>query len=74
MPEPYGIYEGTLGEREYAHGRDEGRAAGEYDGDNYPATVWNEIEDKRALAEDGGYPRTRAYFLGWLRGYREMVR
>lgn len=67
------VYEGTIGEREYAHGRDEGRAAAEYDARHYPSSVWNEIEEGRQWLESRN-PRTRAYWLGWLRGYREVVR
>lgn len=67
------LYEGTIGEQEYAHGRSDGRAAGEYDARNFPATVWAEIEDAR-MSADSLSRRTRAYWLGWLRGYREVTR
>ena len=70
-----GIYEGTVGEREYAHGRDEGReaaeslACGTYSlGDVWEADARDEADWRTATY------RTRAYALGWLRGYRELTR
>lgn len=75
MPEPYGIYEGTVGEKEYAHGRDRGRA----DADALAETGWEAMID--ALELDGWEmlrtacaPRSRAFYLGWLRGFREVSR
>lgn len=73
MPEPYGIYEGTIGEREYAHGFNEGSAAAEYDARHYPATVWNTMACISGQVPALMY-RDRAFWLGWLRGYREVVR
>lgn len=67
------LYEGTIGEREYASGFDQGYAMGEYDHKHYPATVWNEIDAAKVDAASSQY-RTRAYLLGWLRGYRQVVR
>ncbi len=69
------IYDGTLGEAEYAHGRDVGAHAAEgwRDG-NWPAwaTVGEDIG--RAEVDYAQSYRTRAYWLGWLRGFRQVSR
>lgn len=69
------LYEGmTLGEAEYANGRDDGRYAADYMTEaGLAALVPNEEADAREQAQSI-YPRTRAYWLGWLRGFREVSR
>ena len=66
------IYEGTRVEQEYAHGRDEGRIWAEQDrqyGGN--GSYWlNEFtKDAQSTSRD-----LRAFYLGVLRGYREVTR
>lgn len=73
MPDP-GIYEGTIGEKEYAHGRDEGRAAADSlaAGTYSLGDVW--LDEAREELRTAERDSTRAYVLGWLRGYREVTR
>lgn len=74
MPEPYGIYEGTIGEQEYAHGRDEGRLMADALAEAQ-APAWGGAQaDGRVELEAAMSERTRAYWLGWLRGFREVSR
>lgn len=66
------IYEGTVGEQEYRHGFDEGRAAAELMTD--AGALTHEIEAEARGNADTTRPRTRAFWLGWLRGFREVSR
>lgn len=68
------VYSGTLGEQEYAHGRDQGREAADYFRDNFAAGIWDRLALAQEDARNAQNARTRAYYLGWLRGYREVVR
>jgi hypothetical protein len=67
------IYTGTQLEREYAAGVDDGRAYAETDRAGYePAGYWLDTfaEEIRNAPTRG----LKAYYLGALRGYREVVR
>ena len=69
------IYEGTIGEAEYADGRDQGRrAAVSLSEDGMPS--W-QVVGEAAAREDlatAYSPRSRAFYIGWLRGFREVAR
>ena len=64
------LYPGTKLEQEYAHGLDEGRAQAEEDlASGY---VHHETSDTTAVESESR--SQRAWALGYLRGYREIVR
>ncbi len=71
----YSTYSGTIGQREYASGQDDGRAAAESlaCGTYSLGDVWEQDALDLADWRTATY-RTRAYALGWLRGYREVTR
>ena len=73
MTERYGIYEGTIGEREYAHGVSEGRAAADSLACGTYALGLEWVADALADAQSASR-KTRTFALGWLRGYREVTR
>lgn len=69
------IYDGTRIEQEYAHGRDEGYAdaeanlsAGRGADLSLLERTWHDLRMGWSSRE------TRAWTLGWIRGYREAVR
>lgn len=70
------VYEGSRIRQEYAHGRDEGRTWAEQDLATSPATTYwltvltQEVDTWRHV----GHRMTRAFYLGALRGYREVLR
>ena len=71
------IYEGTQTERDYRAGVDDGRRWAERDLDAHAVTFW--LETLRAECETfraiGNHPSSpRAYYVGALRGYREVIR
>jgi hypothetical protein len=69
------IYPGTRTEQEYAHGRTDGRYAAEYVQENdLRAVISSDLADAKGNAHASYGRDSRAYFLGWLRGYREAVR
>jgi hypothetical protein len=68
------IYEGTETEQSYAQGSNHGRAAGEHDREHYPALVPAVIGSAKMNALVAYRRPSRAYHLGYLRGYREAVR
>lgn len=68
------IYSGSPIEQAYAHGRDDGYAYGEAD---IPLGLGTVSEWMRCAKEDvvtAGSRESRAFALGYLRGYREAVR
>lgn len=75
MTQPYGIYAGTIGEREYAHGRDEGRHAADLLAEG-GFIAWQSVGEAEARKnlQASNTPRPRAFYLGWLRGFREVSR
>jgi hypothetical protein len=74
------IYPGTQTERDYRAGVDDGRRWAQQDLDAHAVTYWHETlraecETFRALASGGTISRSaRAYYVGALRGYREVIR
>jgi hypothetical protein len=68
------IYEGTPVEQSYAHGFDEGRAWAEQDVPLGLGTITYWLIENRENANTAATRGARAYFLGYLRGYREIVR
>lgn len=69
------IYEGrTIGEAEYAHGASEGATAADSlaCGTYSLSDVWE--ADAREYLSTARSERTRAYWLGWLRGFRAGTR
>lgn len=77
------VYEGTALEQSYTHGRDDGRAAAQWDRDHGALALDARAQEYRleAAAPDGSWLGTRdaarcnaAYGLGWVRGYREEIR
>ena len=68
------IYEGSAVEQNYAHGFDEGRAWGEQDMELGLGTITNWLIEARANLESASTRGARAYYLGYLRGYRDTVR
>lgn len=68
------IYEGTPVEQNYAHGLDEGRAWGEQDIPLGLGTITGWLTEARANVDTAGTREARAYYLGYLRGYRDIVR
>jgi hypothetical protein len=68
------IYEGTPVEQNYAHGFDEGRAWAEQDVPLGLGVITNWLIQAREDANNASARWARAYYLGYLRGYREVVR
>lgn len=70
------IYSGmTIGEAEYAHGRDEGRAAADALAEGGYSVLLGEREaEGREAVRTALSRRSRAFYIGWLRGFREVTR
>ena len=70
------IYEGkTIGEVEYAHGVDQGRADADALAEGGYVVLMGEREAEGFEAVRTAYSaRTRAYWLGWLRGFRGWIK
>ena len=69
------IYSGTIGEAEYAHGRDTGRADADALAEGGYTSLMGEREaEGREAVRTALSPRSRAFYLGWLRGFRERAR
>lgn len=68
------IYSGTKSEQEYAHGRDDGRYAGDYALELGLGVVADDLTQAREAARVALSRRDRTYWTGYLRGYREAVR
>lgn len=68
------IYEGTVREQDYAHGRDDGRYAADYLAEQGVRNLIPHFDADAREQAQSIYPRPRAYWLGWLRGFREVVR
>lgn len=58
----------------YAYGRDEGYAWGEQDLEHGLGTITHWLIEARANVQTANTRESRAYALGYLRGYREAVR
>lgn len=69
------VYEGTIGEREYAHGRDSGRAdALALSEAGYVSLLGEREAEGSEAVRTASTPRSRAFYIGWLRGFREVSR
>ncbi len=69
------IYSGTQSEREYRSGVDDGRWAAEYVLSNQlGGVISSDLEDALESSRVSLSRRDRTYWLGYLRGYREIVR
>lgn len=69
------IYPGTKQEQEYAHGRDDGRYAAEYVlSAQLAGEIASDLESAREASRASLSRRDRTYWLGYLRGYREVAR
>jgi hypothetical protein len=68
------IYEGTEVEQSYAAGITSGYNAGEIDRKDYPSAVSDVLAAFMVNAATAIHRESRAYYLGYLRGYREAVR
>lgn len=67
-------YEGSITEVNYAHGFDEGQAWGETDRVLGLGTVTKWLGECRENYEASTSIEARAYYLGYMRGYRDAVR
>ena len=70
----YDIYKGTITQREYAAGLDEGYSAGERDLEDGLGLQYDRLEEARVAADVELSRGARAFILGWMRGYREATR
>lgn len=68
------IYFGDPVEQAYAHGRDDGHAYGELDLEMGLGTITSWLLTAREDVASASSRESRAYALGYLRGYREAVR
>jgi hypothetical protein len=68
------IYEGTEIEQSYAAGITAGFNAGEIDREDYPSIIHNVLATMKMNALVAHRRPSRAYYLGYLRGYREAAR
>jgi hypothetical protein len=70
------VYDGqTIGEAEYASGRDEGRLAADSLAEHGSPFLAPALEDEgRENVRTASADRSRAYYLGWLRGFRSVTR
>lgn len=70
-----GIYEGTIGQAEYADGRDQGRRDAETLAESGLTGYWEDAQESgREAVRTAQSPRSRAFYIGWLRGFREITR
>lgn len=68
------IYPGDPVQQNYAHGRDEGHAWGEQDVVLGLGTMSEWLRAAREDVTTASTRESRAFALGYLRGYREAVR
>ena len=68
------IYPGTRIEQEYAHGLDEGHADGARDLESVLGLTHDVLWAARTDVRVAWNREERAFRLGFLRGYREVVR
>lgn len=69
------VYSGTIGEAEYADGRDEGRAAAlALSEAGYDVLLGEREAEGREAVKTALSARSRAFYIGWLRGFREVTR
>ncbi len=68
------LYPGPVVSQEYAHGRDEGSMHGLQDSDGGGGICHAVIASARHDANAAHTRNERAWWLGYLRGYREAAR